>query len=69
VNVAYVCLALKLKFKLDKFLTCLKLLLMLKRETQATIDIGILPEFTGTLVHNHWKPPYCSFEDCTHAEV
>lgn len=38
-----------------------------KRGTQATIDIGILPEFTGTLIHDHWKP-YYFFEDCTHAE-
>lgn len=26
-----------------------------KRGTQATIDIGILPEFTGIMVHDHWK--------------
>jgi hypothetical protein len=26
-----------------------------KRGTQATIDIGIMPEFTGTMVHDHWK--------------
>jgi transposase len=38
-----------------------------KRGTQATIDIGILPEFTGTLIYDHWKP-YYFFEDCTHAE-
>lgn len=38
-----------------------------KRGTQAAIDIGILPEFTGTLVHDHWKP-YYFFKDCTHAE-
>lgn len=38
-----------------------------KRGTQATIDIGILPEFTGTMVHDHWKA-YYFFKDCTHAE-
>lgn len=38
-----------------------------KRGTQATIDIGILPKFTGTMVHDHWKS-YYFFEDCTHAE-
>lgn len=38
-----------------------------KRGKQATIDIGILPEFTGTMVHDHWKS-YYFFEDCTHAE-
>lgn len=38
-----------------------------KRGSQATKDIGILPEFTGTMMHDHWKP-YYAFTDCTHAE-
>jgi transposase len=33
----------------------------------ATKDIGILPEFKGTMVHDHWKP-YYTFTECTHAE-
>jgi len=27
--------------------------------------MGILEEFIGKLVHDHWKP-YFSFEDCIH---
>ena len=38
-----------------------------KRGKQAAIDIGILPAFEGTLVHDHWKT-YYFFTDCTHAE-
>jgi len=38
-----------------------------KRGKQAAIDIGILPEFEGTMIHDHWKP-YYFFTDCTHAE-
>lgn len=38
-----------------------------KRGAEAVRDIGILPKFTGTAVHDHWKPYYC-FKDCTHAE-
>lgn len=38
-----------------------------KRGEQAARDIGILPDFQGTAVHDHWKPYYC-FSDCTHAE-
>jgi transposase len=38
-----------------------------KRGSQATKDIGILPEFKGTMMHDHWKP-YYTFTDCTHAE-
>jgi len=37
------------------------------RGTIATKEIGILPEFEGTLVHDHWKP-YYAFTKCTHAE-
>ena len=36
-----------------------------KRGRQATIDIGILSSFTGTLVHDHWKS-YFFYEDCQH---
>jgi transposase len=38
-----------------------------KRGEQATQDMGILANFKGTSVHDHWKPYYC-FTDCTHAE-
>ena len=37
------------------------------RGEQAAKDIDILPNFTGTAVHDHWKP-YYRFSDCTHAE-
>jgi len=33
----------------------------------ATKEIGILPKFKGTIVHDHWKP-YYTFTNCTHAE-
>ncbi|WP_444930968.1 IS66 family transposase [Microbulbifer sp. SSSA002] len=36
-----------------------------KRGTEAMNAIGVLPEFNGTLVHDHWKP-YYTFA-CTHA--
>lgn len=29
-------------------------------------EAGILPDFKGRAVHDHWKP-YFSYEDCTHA--
>jgi len=29
--------------------------------------VGILPEFTGTAVHDHWKP-YYKFTECSHGE-
>lgn len=38
-----------------------------KRGKQATIDIGIPPEFEGTMMHYHWKS-YYFFTDCSHAE-
>lgn len=37
------------------------------RGAKATEDIGILPNFYGTAMHDHWKP-YYRFTDCTHAE-
>jgi transposase len=37
------------------------------RGEKATKDIGILPDFKGTAVHDHWKP-YYRYNDCTHAE-
>jgi len=36
-----------------------------KRGKEATDEIGILPEFTGTLIHDHWKP-YLKNGNCTH---
>lgn len=38
-----------------------------KRGAAASRDIGILPKFQGTAVHDHWKP-YYTYIDCTHAE-
>jgi transposase len=38
-----------------------------KRGSIATNEIGILPEFEGTMIHDHWKP-YYTFTKCTHAE-
>jgi transposase len=38
-----------------------------KRGTEATAEIGILPEFKGTAIHDHWAP-YYTFKDCTHGE-
>lgn len=38
-----------------------------KRGAQAAEEIGILPKFNGTALHDHWKP-YYTFKDCTHAE-
>lgn len=37
-----------------------------KRGTAATDEIGILPGFTGTAVHDFWKP-YYNYLDCKHA--
>jgi transposase len=36
-----------------------------KRGTDAMNEMGVLPEFKGTLCHDHWKPYYTY--DCTHA--
>lgn len=38
-----------------------------KRGAIATNEIGILQEFEGTMVHDHWMP-YYTFTKCTHAE-
>lgn len=38
-----------------------------KRGTEATVEIGILPQFKGTAIHDHWTP-YYTFKDCTHGE-
>lgn len=37
-----------------------------KRGRKATDEIGILPNFTGILVHDHWKP-YYTYDQCDHA--
>jgi len=37
-----------------------------KRGTEAMDEMGLLPTYTGTLVHDHWKP-YYQYLDCTHA--
>lgn len=37
-----------------------------KRGTIATDAIGILPNFTGILCHDHWKP-YYTYDDCIHS--
>ena len=38
-----------------------------KRGTEAAVEIGILPTFNGTAIHDHWTP-YYTFKDCTHGE-
>lgn len=37
-----------------------------RRGKDAMDDIGILPEFTGVSVHDHWKP-YFKYENCKHS--
>ena len=37
-----------------------------KRGSEAMDEIGILPKFTGFLVHEHWKP-YYTYTACQHA--
>ena len=37
-----------------------------KRGTQAMAAIGIVPNFTGVLCHDHWKP-YYTYKDCQHS--
>jgi len=37
-----------------------------KRGAEAMGFIGILPNFTGTLAHDHWKP-YFTYTDCDHS--
>lgn len=38
-----------------------------KRGAEATKEIGILPKFEGTAVHDHWMP-YYTFDNCSHSE-
>ena len=38
-----------------------------KRGSKAPKDIGILPDFEGTAVHDHWAS-YYTFDNCSHSE-
>src|SRR5262249_51418546 len=37
-----------------------------KRGQEAMEDAGMLGAFTGTAVHDHWKP-YFTYDECNHA--
>ena len=37
-----------------------------KRGTEAMVRMGVIPEYTGILTHDHWKP-YFKFMNCTHS--
>jgi transposase len=37
-----------------------------KRGSEAMDEVGILPHFRGTLIHDHWKP-YYTYQHCLHA--
>ena len=38
-----------------------------KRGHEAMDDMGIIPQFAGTLVHDHWRS-YYHYDQCAHAE-
>lgn len=37
-----------------------------KRGTEAMDEVGVLPEFTGVICHDHWKP-YYTYKQASHA--
>ena len=47
--------------------TCTMYTIHEKRGADAMDDMGILPVFTGTAVHDHWKS-YYRYSQCAHAE-